>query len=296
MLVIGGSASKKLAEKVSKEINSKFVPVENKQFPDGEIYVRIPEKVQGEKTLIIQSTHQNPNQYYMELFLLLDAAKDLGAEKVSAVIPYFAYARQDKRFEPGEAISLQTVSKLIESAGADEIFLIDLHAHRIENPPEVFGIPAYNLTAASTLARYVDENYDLKNPVILGPDEEAEQWAKKAGETIDADWDYMVKKRLGSKKVEITPRELEVEGRDVVIIDDIISTGGTMTEAIKILKEHNVKKIYACCTHPVLSNNALENIKNAGAEEVIGTDTIESEISKVSVAPVIAESIRQGEG
>lgn len=256
MLVIGGSASEDLAKKISKELDCEFLSAEQKEFPDGEIYVRIPGEVEGEEVVVVQSTHYPPNQNYMELFLLLDAARDLGAEKVSAVIPYFAYARQDKRFEPGEAVSLGTVAKLIESSGAEELFTLELHAHRIGPVPEYLDIPAQNLTAAPVLAEYIDRNFDLKDPVILGPDEEAKKWAEKAGEAIDADWDFMVKKRLGPEEVEITPRELEVEGRDVVIIDDIISTGGTVSEAIQIIKDRGAVDVYAACTHPVLSEDA----------------------------------------
>lgn len=293
MLVVGGSASRNLAERVSEELDCEFASIEKKEFPDGEIYVRILEEIEGKEVVVVQSTCYPPNQNYMELFLLLDAAKDLDAEKVSAVVPYLAYARQDERFEPGEAVSLKTVAKLIESSGADEIFTVDLHAHSIESMPETFEVSAYNLTAAAVLAEYIDEEYALENPVVLGPDSEAEQWAKRAGEAIDVDWDFMEKERLGPEEVEITPRELDVEGRNVIIIDDIISTGGTMVEAIQILEKHGAKDVYAVCTHPVLSDTALEKVKGAGAKEVVATDTIESEVSKVSVAPVIAEAIRQ---
>ncbi|MBS3815825.1 MAG: ribose-phosphate diphosphokinase [Hadesarchaea archaeon] len=293
MLVIGGSTSQELGEKVSEELDCDYVDLEQKKFPDGEIYVRIPEEVEGREVVVIQSTYRPPNDHYMELFLLLDALNDLGASKVTSVIPYFAYARQDERFEPGEAVSLKTISKLIESVGADEIFMIDLHAHRIENAPEFFNVKAKNLTAAPLLARYIDDEFQLENPVVMGPDGEAEQWAKKAGEAIEADWDFMVKKRFGPEEVEITPRKLEVEDRDVLIIDDIISTGGTMVEAIKIMKDNGAKDIYVACTHPVLSGDALEKVKNAGAKEVIGTDTIPSEISVVSIAPIIAKAISQ---
>ncbi|KXB03355.1 hypothetical protein AKJ47_02405 [candidate division MSBL1 archaeon SCGC-AAA261G05] len=292
-MIVGGSASRDLAERISKELDCEFAPVERERFPDGELYVRIPEEIEGEEVAVIQSTCYPPNENYMELFLLLDAAKGLGAEKVSAVIPYFAYARQDARFKPGEAISLKTVAKLIESAGADEVYTIDLHAHRIESTPDVFNIPAQNLTAAPLLAQYASEEFQLEDPVVMGPDGEAKQWAENAGKAIGADWDFMVKERLGPEKVEITPRELDVEGRDVLVIDDIISTGGTMVEAIQILKEHAVKNIYAACTHPVLGTNALEKIKMAGAEEVVGTDTIPSKVSVVSVAPIIAKAFTQ---
>ncbi len=293
MIVIGGSASKNLAKNISKELECEFTSIEKEVFPDGEIYVRIPEEIEGKEVIITQSTYNPPNRNYMELFLLLDAAKDLGAEKVSAVIPYLAYSRQNERFEPGEAVSLKTIIKLIEASGADEVYLIDLHSHKTENTPDEFTVKAHNLTAAPLLARQIYENYELENPIFMGPDSGAEAWAKEAGKATKCDWDYMIKKRMGPKEVKITPRELNVNGRDVILVDDIISTGGTMVESIQILKENGAKDVYATCTHPVLSENALERIRKAGAKEVISTDTIDSEVSKVSVAPVIAEAIKQ---
>ncbi len=292
MLIVAGSASSKLAERVAKQLKCKLTKPELKLFPDGELYARIPADVKGEDVAIIQSTCYPPNRNYMELFLLLDAARDLGAEEVTAIVPYFAYARQDKRFKEGEAVSLQTVSKLIESVGTDKIYTIDMHAHRIGDIQEIFKVPAINLTAAPLLAKYLADNYRLKDPVIIGPDEEAEGWAKSAGKALDADWDYMVKKRLGPEEVEIKPRKLEVEGRDAMVIDDIISTGGTMVEAIKILKKHGARKIYAACTHAILAGDALGKVRKAGAEDIFATDTIEQKISKVSVAPIIVDAIR----
>jgi len=293
MKIIPGSASEDLAEKISKKLDEDLVPVERERFPDGEIYVRFGEDVEDERVVIVQSTCYPPNQNYMELFFIIDGAKDLGAEKVEVVMPYFGYARQDKRFEPGEAVSLNTVAKLLENSGADEVYTMDYHPQQMEETPEVFEIPAHNLTASNLLAEHVKENFDLKNPVVLGPDAGAENWARRAGEAIGADWDFMIKKRLGSEEVEITLPEIDVEGRDILLVDDIISTGGTMCEAIRLLKENRARDVYACCTHPVLSGDALENIMEAGALEIIGTDTIESEVSKVSVSSVIAEAILQ---
>jgi ribose-phosphate pyrophosphokinase len=291
MLIVAGSASSKLAERVAGQLKCKLTKPELRRFPDGELYVRIPTDVKGEDVAIIQSTCYPPNQNYMELFLLLDTVRDLGAREVTAIVPYFAYARQDKRFEEGEAVSLHTVAKLIESAGADEVYTVDMHAHRVGDIQKIFKVPAQNLTAAPLLARYLAGNYQLEDPVIIGPDEEAEQWAKGAGKTLGADWDYMVKERLGPKEVKIKPRKLEVEDRDAMVIDDIISTGETMVEAVKILKDHGARKIYAACVHAVLANDALEKIRRAGAEDIFATDTIEREISKVSVAPLIADAI-----
>ncbi len=293
MLIVAGSASPKLAERVAKQLKCKLTKSELRRFPDGELYVRIPDDVEGEDVAVIQSTCYPPNENYMELFLLLDAAKDLGAKKVMAVIPYLAYARQDKRFERGEAVSLKTVAKLIEGAGADRVFLVDVHAHRVEKLSRVFNIPARSLTAAPLLGKWIAENYQLANPVIVGPDEEAQQWARAAGEAIGADWDFMMKKRIGAEEVEIKPRKLEVRGRDVIVIDDIISTGGTMVEAIKILRKHGVQRIYAACVHGVFAGDALKKIHGTGVQEILATDTIESDISKVSVAPLIADALRE---
>lgn len=294
MLIVAGSASPKLAERVAKQLKCELTKSELRRFPDGELYVRIPADVRDEDVAVIQSTCYPPNDNYMELFLLLDAAKDLGAERVTAVIPYLAYARQDKRFEEGEALSLKTVAKLIEGVGPDRVFMVDIHAHRVEKISIFFSIPAQSLAAAPLLGRWIAENYQLRNPVIIGPDEEAQQWAGAAGEAIGADWDFMIKKRIGAREVEIKPRKLEVGGRDVVVIDDIISTGGTMVEAIKILREHGAQKIYAACVHGVFAGDALEKVREAGAQEILATDTIESEISKVSVAPLIADALREG--
>ena len=291
MMIVAGSASSKLAERVAKQLRCKLTKPELRRFPDGELYVRIPADVKGEDVAIIQSTCYPPNQNYMELFLLLDTARDLGAEEITAIIPYFAYARQDKRFKEGEAVSLHTVAKLIESVGADKVYTVDMHAHRIGDIQEIFKVPARNLTAAPLLAKYLVDNYQLEDLVVIGPDEEAEQWAKGAGKALDADWDYMVKERLGPEEVQIKPRKLEVEGRDAMVIDDIISTGETMVEAIKILKNHGARKIYAACIHAVLAGDALEKVRKAGAEDIFATDTIEHEISKVSVAPLIADAI-----
>jgi len=291
MLIVAGSASSKLAERVAKQLKCKLTKPELKLFPDGELYVRIPADVKGEDVTVIQSTCYPPNQNYMELLLLLDAARDLGAKNVIAVMPYFAYARQDKRFKEGEAVSLYTVAKLIESVGTDKVYTVDMHAHRVGDIQEIFKVPARNLTAAPLLAKYLVDNYQLKDPVIIGPDDEAERWAKEAGEALGADWDYMIKERLGPEEVRIKARNLKVEGRDAMVIDDIVSTGETMVEAIKILKKRGARKIYAGCIHAVLAGNAQEKVRKAGAEDIFATDTIEHKISKVSVAPLIADAI-----
>ena len=291
-IILGGSSAQVLAIKIGRLLKAPVLLPEIKRFPDGEKYVRITEDVNDKTVAVIQSFYHQPDEFLIEYFLMVNTLKDLDAKRVLGVVPYFAYARQDERFKPGEAISFRIVTKLIEEVGTDEIYTVDTHLHRVEQLSEIFRIPAHNLTAVPLLAQYVKKNFELTNPIVIGPDEEAEQWAKVAAKELEAEYDVLEKERLGPSEVRIKTRELDVKNRDIVIVDDIISTGGTMVEAIKMLKEHGAKNIIAACTHPILVQNALTKIYQAGALAVIGTDTVPSSISFVSVAPVIAEALR----
>jgi len=291
-IILGGSSAQVLVIKVGRLLKASVLLPEIKRFPDGEKYVRITGDVNGKTVAVIQSFYHQPDEFLIEYFLMVDTLKDLGAKRVLGVVPYFAYARQDERFKPGEAVSFKIVTKLIEEVGTDEIYTVDTHLHRVEQLSEIFRIPAHNLTAVPLLAQYIKKNFELTNPIVIGPDEEAEQWAKVAAKELEAEYDVLEKERLGPSEVRIKTRELDVKNRDIVIVDDIISTGGTMVEAIKMLKEHGAKNIIAACTHPILVQNALTKIYQAGALAVIGTDTVPSSISFVSVAPVMAEALR----
>jgi len=291
-IILGGSSAQVLAIKIGRLLKAPVLLPEIERFPDGEKYVRITEDVNGKTVAVIQSFYHQPDEFLIEYFLMVDTLKDLGAKRVLGVVPYFAYARQDERFKPGEAVSFRIVTKLIEEVGTDEIYTVDTHLHRVEQLSEVFRIPAHNLTAVPLLAQYIKKNFELTDLIVIGPDEEAEQWAKVAAKELEAEYDVLEKERLGPSEVRIKTRELDVKNRDVVIVDDIISTGGTMVEAIKMLKEHGAKNIIAACTHPILVQNALTKIYQAGVLAVVGTDTVPSSISFVSVAPVIAEALR----
>lgn len=288
-----------LALRIAKESGFPFIKLDLKKFPDGERYVRVLGDVDGKTVNVVQSMYQQPDDYLLEYFLIVDNLKDIGASKVRGIVPYFAYARQDGRFNPGEAFSLKTVVNLIESVGTDEVYTIDLHLHRIESISKLFKIPSTNITVVPDLARYVKQNAKLKNPAVIGPDEEAEQWAKVAAEEIGAEYDILEKHRVSSREnekygeVEIKPRTLPLKGRDVLIVDDIISTGGTIIKAMDVLKKSGVSKIYVATCHPVLVENALMRMYEAGAEMIIGTDTIPSPISYVSVAPTVAKAIKR---
>jgi len=290
--ILGGSGGRVLATLIARELGLKATQLETRRFPDGERYLRVAEDVADHDVAIIQSIHHQPDELLFEYFLLCDTVKDLGAKRVVAVFPYFAYARQDARFNPGEAVSFRTVAKLLEDVGTAELFSIDMHQHRVGRASDVFKIPAHNLTAAPLLAEYVKSNVALERPIVVGPDEESEQWASAAAKVLGADHDVLEKKRLGDEKVEITTRSLAARGRDVLIIDDIISTGGTIIEATKILKRQGARRVIVACTHPILAQDALSRIYESGAEAVIGTDTVPSPISYVSVAPLIAKALK----
>ena len=296
MIVIGGPTSEPLASKVANELGLVAGKLEVRRFPDGEKYLRVLTDVQGQHVAVIQSIHHTPDELLFEYLLLADTLKDLGATKVTTFIPYFAYARQDERFKPGEALSFRTVSKLIESVGTDEIYTIDMHQHRVVKSSEVFKIPSHNLSAMPLLADHIRKLGKLHNPLVIGPDAEAEQWAKLAAERLDTDYDVFLKTRLGDAKVEVRPRKSNANGRDVLIVDDIISTGGTIVEAVKILHGQGAGRVQVACTHPILAPGALEKIKETGVDDVIGTDTVPSPISVVTVAPVIAEQLRKNSG
>ena len=293
MKIIGGTGGRVLATLVARQLDLKTSGLEIRRFPDGEKYLRVDDDLAGQDVVIVQSIYHEPDELLFEYFLLCDTIKDLGAGKVIAVLPYFAYARQDSRFNPGEAVSFKTVTKLIEDVGTAELFAVDMHQHRIERAADLFRIPAHNLTAAPLLAEYVKTKTSLEKPIVIGPDEESEQWALAAAKVIGADHDVLEKKRLGAEKVEISTRRLDVRGRDVLLIDDIISTGGTIIEASRILKSQGARRLIVACTHPILAQNALARIYESGAEIVVGTDTVPSPISYVSVAPLIADAIRR---
>jgi len=293
LIILAGSGSEDLAAKVAGQLGTTPGKLEIRRFPDGEKYLRIHDDVKDQNVAVIQSFHHIPDELLFEYLLLVDTAKDLGAKKVFAFVPYMAYARQDERFNAGEALSFKTVVKLMENVGTDEFFTIDSHQHRVLKTSDVFSIPSHNLSAMPLLAEYMKKTANLERPLVIGPDVEAEQWAKLAAETLHSDYDVFEKKRLSSDKVEIRPKQANAKGRDVLIVDDIISTGGTIVEASKVLLRQGARKVDVACTHPILAKGAVEKIKSAGVKNLVGTDSIPSPISFVSVAPIIVEQIRR---
>ncbi len=292
MIVLGGSASTQLAERVAKQVGVEPGHVEFRKFPDGEKYVRVMDDVAGQDVAVIQSLYRSPDEYIVEYLLIADTLRDLGARSITGVAPYLAYARQDARFNPGEAVSSLSLARLFEAVGTSSFLTVDTHLHRLEDVSKVFRIPAQNLSAMPLLGQYALENFRAKKPVVVGPDEEAESWAAAVAKELDADHTVFHKKRVSSSKVAIDVGDADLKGRDVVFADDIISTGGTIAESARVCKKKGARRIFALCTHPVLAEGALKRIRAAGVQKIIGTDTIPSPVSKVSVAPVLAKALR----
>ena len=292
MLVLGGSASEPLAQKVAKELGEKPGRLEIKKFPDGEKYVRILDDPKGRDAVVVQSLYRQPDEYIFELLMLVDALRDLGATSITAVAPYLAYARQDSRFNPGECVTSLMLAKMLESAGVTRFLTIDTHLHRLEDVSKIFKVPARNLSAMPLLGKYASEKFSPKKPVVIGPDAEAEQWAAVVAKEMDAEHTVFKKKRISSSKVEIDTGDLDLKGRDAIFADDIISTGGTIAEAAKACRKMGARRILALCTHPVLADGALKRVRDAGVQKVIGTDTIPSRVSEISVSPVIAAALK----
>jgi ribose-phosphate pyrophosphokinase len=293
-LVIGGSNGEHLAIELSQLMGLELVSVEIKKFPDGETYVRILGEVSGRDVVYINSLQRSPNESLIETLLTLDALRDLGAARLIAVIPYMSYARQDSRFNPGEAISVQTIAKLFKSMRLDHLVTVDMHLHRITDPSSLFGANFHNITGVRELAKYIKRNYSVENTVVIGPDEEAEQWAKIMAEDLGGlEYGVLKKTRLTAEKVAVVAEGLNVQGKNVIIVDDIISTGGTIVEAVNTLRNLGAREIYVTTVHPLLIGNAYAKLLRLNLRDLVGTNSVLSPISKVSIAPAIGEKIME---
>ncbi len=282
MYIISGTASESIAKDLSKILNEPIAKTITKRFPDKELYVRILDDLEDEEVVIVQTTYPDPN--IIELFLIQNAVVEAGANTITTVIPYYGYARQDTMFKKGEAISAKALAELI-SLNSDRIITVDPHKEYIL---DFFTTEAYSCSAVSDIAKYFKQK---KLDLILAPDKGALERAKKAADIINCDFDYMEKTRIDGETVEIKPKSLDAKNKNVGVIDDIISTGGTMAKSIKELKKQGAKKIFVSCTHGLFAGDALKKLNSAGCDEIISTDTIENDYSKVKTASTIAEFI-----
>jgi len=283
MFVVGGTASKTVAEDLSKRLHCPLISTAVKRFPDKELYVRILDDIKGEDVIIVQTTY--PDSNIIELLLLQDAACEAGAETITVVIPYFGYGRQDKKFEEGEPISARVIAEHI-GIHAHKIVTVDPHKEHVLT---FFKIPAVSCSAISELAKYLKKKETID--LVLAPDAGALDRTKRIAKRLGCDYDYMEKKRIDGTTVEIKPKTLDVQNKKAVIVDDIISTGGTMAKSIKELKKQGAKEIAVACTHGLFVGNAKELLVTAGCDEIISTDTVRSEFSKVKVTPAIMRTL-----
>jgi ribose-phosphate pyrophosphokinase len=282
MMILGGSTSKSLAQDLARVLGQEYVQALTKRFPDGEAYVRIEREVLDKELVLVQNTYPDAN--LVELLLLLDAARGLGADKITCVIPYFGYARQDRRFNPGEALSAKVMLRHLEME-MDRLLTIDLHK------PDVLEwfarAPASDLKAAPAIGEFfIDHGIDL----VLGPDKGAAKRAREVAEVIGCENDHLEKTRLSGTEVRIAPSQIEARGKTVLIVDDIISTGGTIVAATSELKRLGAAKVFAACTHGLFTGGAVDRLKEV-CDVVVSTNTLESDVSRISVAKVVAKEL-----
>ena len=298
--IISGTANKKLAEDVAKYLRVKLTPADIHTFSDGEIYVRILESVRGSDVYIIQPTSPNANLNLMELLIMVDALKRSSPQKITAVIPYFGYCRQDKKIAPREPISAKLVAKMIEAAGVNRVMTFELHVPQVQG---FFDIPSDNLDLIPIYAEKILAK-KLKNLVFVAPDVGGAARTRAVARVLHAPIAIVDKRRPKPGVAQVEHVVGDVKGKTVIIVDDIIDTAGTITGAASILKKHGAKDIYVLATHAVLSNPAIKRLEEAPIKEIIITDTIElpkeksiGKIKVISIAPLLAETIkRQHEG
>lgn len=291
--IFAGSASVDFANEVCQVLNVPLAGADVKKFSDGEISVQIAESVRGRDVFIIQSTGAPSNNNLMELLIMTDALRRSSASSITAVVPYFGYARQDRKAAPRVPISAKLVADMYETAGIDRVVTIDLHAGQIQG---FFNVPVDNLYGSITFENYI-KSKNLKNPIIASPDiggvARARYFAKRMGlEMVIVD-----KRREKANESEVMNIIGDVDGYDVIMIDDMVDTAGTMVKAATALKNKGATSVMACATHAVLSGKAYENLENGELDELIVTNTLAAKQHKkivtLSVAPLFAEVIRR---
>lgn len=284
MKVLGGSSSQRTARELAEALGGSHLTHESKVFPDGEVYVRVPgNELKGEHVVVVNSTH--PTTSLMELLFLVDAAHSQGAAEITIVAPYYAYSRQDQVFKEGEVVTARAIAEIL-SLKADRFITVDPHKEHILG---FFGVEAHGVTAVPLLAKhFADAGVDT----VLAPDKGALARAELAAKQLGADFDYLEKTRLSGTEVVMKAKNLDVQGKTVAIVDDIISTGGTIATAAAELKRQGARSVIAACTHGLFLDNAVDRLKKAGCDAVVATDSLPNASAQVGCAPAIANVLR----
>lgn len=280
-MIVAGSATQTLAAALAEETGRELAPVSYERFPDGEGKVQIG--TTAEHAIVVASTVSDGD--WVELLQLQDALRERGVNEITTVLPYMGYGRQDKAFEEGDPISARAMARAI-STGTDRVLAVNPHESAV---CDFFDVNAEPVDAAARLAAPLPE---LTDPLFLSPDAGAIELAEIVRDSYGAgETDHFEKTRRSGTEVEIEPSEAVVEGRDVVLADDIIATGSTMSESVAVLNDRDAARVFVTCIHPLLVRNASLKLSRAGVEAIYGTDTIERSVSKVSVAPAIADAL-----
>jgi len=286
--VIGGNASKDLAKRIARRLKAPYIETQTKIFPDGEskiAFKRIPKK---STILVVQSTYPPVDTNLLQALSIISQAKK-ASSKIYAIIPYMGYARQDKQFLSGEAVTMSIVAKMLQAAGATKVIIVDIHSKTALNH---FKIPTESVSAIPELAKYF-KKLKLKNQLVVSPDMGGSSRAKKFAGLLNTDFVTLKKSRnRKTGKVRIQSSKVDVRGRDLIVVDDIISTGGSVIRATQFLKRQKCKRIFVACTHGLFIGDAERKIKKAGVSQIISTNTIPRGTSKVDVSGVIVESIQ----
>ncbi len=298
MKLLSGTSNKPLSKDIARFLKSKLVNSSIKNFADGEIYVELNENIRGNSIFIIQSISSPANDNLMELLLCIDALKRSSAKNITAVIPYFGYARQDRKVVPRTSISAKLVSNLITKAGADRVVTVDLHAGQIQG---FFDIPVDNLFSTPIFARHVKKNIKSKNIVCIAPDVGGTERARALGKILNVGLAIVDKRRPKPGQSQVMNVIGEVKDKTCIIVDDIIDSGGTIVNAAKALKDRGAKEVYVYITHGVLTGEAVKKIKNSVIKKLVITDTIDNKdktksaknIEVLSISALMGEAIKR---
>ena len=293
MIIIPGPASTELGKKIARELGLEPEPVGYRLFPDGESYIKLNSSVAGETVVLVQTTAPNPDTRLMQLLVMARTARDFGARRIIACVPYLAYMRQDKRFLDGEALSFDIVLGLLEDSGVDDLLVVDLHSEEsLRKLQPNHRVRVHTLSAIPVIAKYLKEN-GFDGAYSLSPDEGRSDIVSAASEVMGGGFAFFEKNRdLRTGETTMFVKDVKVMGRKAVVFDDIISSGGTMAKAVKALKAQGAEKVAAACTHALFMGGAEEKIRDAGADLIVASDSVETPFSKVSVAGVVAELLR----
>ena len=286
--VIGGGASKDLAKRLARKLKAVYIQTETKIFPDGESKVTLGKIPKKSVILVVQSTYPPVDTNLLQALSIISQVRKISS-RTFAIIPYIGYARQDKQFLSGEVITMSVVAKMLQSAGAKKVIVVDIHSNTALNH---FNIPTENISAVPELANYF-KKLNLKNPLVVSPDVGGSSRSKKFASLLKTD--FIVLKKHRDKKtgsVSIQTAKMDVQGKDLILVDDIISTGSSIIKAAQFLKKQKCKRVFVACTHGLLVDGAEKKIRKAGVSRIISTNTIPGNTSKVDVSGILAKSVQ----